>query len=78
MMSRAVAIDEKTSPAESSIGEYSPSIISETVLPDAQDHLSIKEEEDYPHGIRLAFVVIALVLSMFLVCRYIHSGSKNR
>ena len=57
---------EKTGDELSFTGNNSSSnSTSETILQEAQ---SIEAEADYPHGIRLVFVVIALILSMFLVC----------
>lgn len=45
-------------PVENSL---SPDTASDTEFQDL-------DEDEYPHGIRLIFVVIALSLSMFLVC----------
>ena len=61
---------EKTGDELSSIGNNSSSnSTSETILQEAQSiEAEAEVEADYPHGIRLVFVVIALILSMFLVC----------
>lgn len=68
MSSNTILVKERIGCEVSSIGNDLPSSTnSEPSLPVVQDGPSVEAEADYPHGIRLAFVVVALILSMFLV-----------
>jgi hypothetical protein len=33
-----------------------------------QDHTELENTNEYPHGTRLVFVILSLILSVFLVC----------
>ena len=69
MAENVVIFSDKPSPECSSTDEALPSSPdSETTSPAIQVDGLIETEDDYPHGIRLVFVVTALILSMFLVC----------
>ena len=68
MSSNSILVKEKTGCEVSSIGNHLPSSMNnETSTPVVQDGPTVEAEADYPHGIRLVFVVVALILSMFLV-----------
>lgn len=62
MMAETEKIGDEVSTVDN---DASSNSTSEKILQEAD---SDEAETDYPHGVRLVFVVIALVLSMFLVC----------